>query len=250
MKAADDPDSQKMEPFRRKLARDMERFASEPGGTEGDVSGLLASPSGALMLVDTIDSMDKPILKTKRELAIRVGYAHADPAIRDLFERFVPEERRVKRLGTAIKATEIFALAGDAERGRALFFQTAGVQCKNCHRIGEQGQALGPDLTQIGKKLDKAKLLESILEPSKAIDPQYVAYLVETTSGEVISGLLAKRTDEEVVLKQAEGKEVKVPAKEIERMAPQQKSLMPDLLLKEMTGQQVADLLEYLVNLQ
>src|SRR5439155_8692098 len=110
--------------------------------------------------------------------------------------------------------------------------------------------AIGPDLTQIGKKLDKAKLLENILEPSKTIDPQFVSQLVETTSGEVHTGLLVRRTDAEVVLKKADGKEVAIPANEIERSVPQQKSLMPDLLLRDLTPQQAADLLEYLAGLK
>jgi len=177
---------------------------------------------------------------------IRRGYAHPDPAIRDLFERFIPEEQRVKRLGDSIKTADILRLSGDAERGKAIFFQTAGLQCKNCHKIGEEGQPLGPDLTQIGKKLDKPKLLESILEPSKTIDPQFVPHLVETREGEVISGLLVRQSDAEVVLKKADGKEAAIAAKEIERLVPQQKSLMPELLLRDMTAQQAADLLEFL----
>jgi putative heme-binding domain-containing protein len=124
------------------------------------------------------------------------------------------------------------------------------VQCKNCHKIGDAGQALGPDLTEIGKKLDKAKLLENILEPSKTIEPQFVSYLVETTQGEVLSGLLATRNDKEVVIKQADGKEIRIPAAEIERESPQQKSLMPELLLRDMTAPQVADMLEYLKGLK
>jgi putative heme-binding domain-containing protein len=156
----------------------------------------------------------------------------------------------LKRLGGTIQAQAILAMSGSAERGRELFLNFAGVQCKNCHKIGEQGQSLGPDLTQIGKKLDKPKLLENILEPSKTIDPQFVSHLVETTGGEVHTGLLVRRTEAEVVLKKADLKEVAIPASEIERSVPQQKSLMPDLLMKDMTPQQAADLLEFLAGLK
>jgi putative heme-binding domain-containing protein len=147
-------------------------------------------------------------------------------------------------------AEAILALTGDAARGRQLFLEAAGVQCKNCHKLGDAGKALGPDLTTIGKKLDRAKLLESILQPSLTIDPQFATYLVETESGLVHTGLLVRRTDAEVVLKSADGKELSIPAADISRLAPQQKSLMPDLLLQEMTAQQVADLLELLAGLK
>jgi len=88
------------------------------------------------------------------------------------------------------------------------------------------------------------------LEPSKTIDPQFVSYLVETKEGEVVSGLLVRRSDAEIVLKKADGKEVSFTASEIERLVPQQKSLMPELLLRDMTAQQAADLVDYLAGLK
>ncbi len=200
-------------------------------GTPGLALRAISQPSVAKSLIDA-------------------GNAHPDPLIRDLFERFLPEEQREKRLGTAIHAADILALKGDVARGRELFAKASGVQCRNCHRIGDEGKSFGPDLTQIGKKLDRAKLLESILEPSKTIDPQYVTQLIETIDGRVISGLLVKRTVLATTLKTADGKEVTVPNREIEQAVTQQQSLMPDLLLREMTAAQVADLLEYLSSLK
>lgn len=210
----------------------------------------LKSPETALMLADSLSRQTVSLEATRRQALIEQSYSLPDPAIRDLFERFIPEEKRHQRLGGSIKPADILAMKGDATRGKALFLETAGVQCKNCHKIGDQGQALGPDLTQIGKKLDKAKLLENILEPSKTIDPQFVSHLVETTTGEVHTGLLVRQSDTELVLKKADGKEVAVPVAEIERSSPQQKSLMPDLLLRDLSPQQAADLLEFLACLK
>lgn len=201
----------------------------------------LNSPGEALQLV----SQQSP---TQEQ--IDAGIASSDPLIRDLFERFLPEEQRVKRLGSAVIAADLLALKGDAARGRELFLNASGVQCRNCHRVGDAGKTFGPDLTQIGKKLDRAKMLESILEPSKTIDPQYVTQLIETTDGRVISGLLVQRTVLATKLKTADGKEVTIPNREIEQAVPLQQSLMPDLLLREMTAAQVADLLEYLQSLK
>ncbi len=217
---------------------------------ESGLTALLGSPSNALLFADGIFAWIRLPDKGHLTAAINRGYAHGDPAIRDLFERFIPEEQRVQRLGGAIKAADILAMKGDAVRGRALFLETAGVQCKNCHKIGEQGQGVGPELTLIGKKLDKAKILENILEPSKTIEPQFVSHLVETTGGEVHTGLLVRRSETETVLKKADGKEVVIAAAEIERSVPQQKSLMPDLLLRDLAPQQAADLLEFLAGLK
>ena len=90
----------------------------------------------------------------------------------------------------------------------------------------------------------------AISAPSKTIDPQFVSHLVETASGEVHCGLLVRQTDNETVLKLADGKEITIPASEIDRSVPQQKSLMPELLLRDMTAQQAADLLEFLAGLK
>ncbi len=212
------------------------------------IEQLLASTSGALRLLEKLEQSGLP--GSTRKTILQKGVAHAEPQIRDLFERFVPEEQRVQRLGASIKPAEILSLAGDALRGRALFATTAGVQCKNCHKAQGVGTELGPDLTAIGKKLNRAQLLESILEPSRAVDPKYVTYLVETSQGLVYTGLLVEKTDREVMLRDAQNKPVRIAANAIELSAPQAQSMMPELLLRDMTAQEVADLLEFLVGLR
>ena len=141
-------------------------------------------------------------------------------------------------------------MSGDSERGRTVFFETAGVQCKTCHRIGKQGTSIGPDLDTIGKRYDRTQLLESILEPSKRIDPKFVTYLVETQAGRIYTGLLVKKDAHEVIIRDAQNKEVRIPSEQIEELVPQGQSLMPELLLRDMTAQQVADLLDYLHSLK
>lgn len=193
-----------------------------------------------------------PIRDTQATMAtiIHIGKTHTNPLIRDLFERYIPEEQRIKRLGSVVKADELLKLPGDAERGRRLFVESQSTACRNCHRVGDVGKQLGPDLNAIGKKLDRAKLLESILEPSKTIDPKFAALLVETSDGQVLTGLPVKQDDAEIVLRQVDGKEVTVATKDVETVAPQQKSLMPELLLQDLTAEQVADLLEFMVQLK
>jgi putative heme-binding domain-containing protein len=212
------------------------------------VTRLLSSASGALMLLWAVDHRDVPAEVSA--LAIGAAARHADVSVRDLFERFLPPEQRVKRLGTVVQPEKILALAGDASRGRKLFHETASIQCKNCHRIQNDGKEVGPDLSAIGKKYAPAQILENLLEPSKVIEPRYVTYLVETTQGRLISGLLVKKDEKEIVLKDAQNMEVRIPANEIEQFVPQRQSLMPELLLRDMTAEQVADLLAYLSSLK
>lgn len=221
---------------------------------ESDFSLMFRSTNSALLTAEmfrfenTINFSDLDRERCEKLLSF-VARSH-DPLIRDLFERYIPEEKRIKRLGAVIKPDAVLALKGNAERGRQLFAESKTMQCRNCHRVGEVGRAIGPDLTAIGKKLDRAKLLESLLEPSKTIDPQFVTQLIETDDGRVLTGLLVSRDEKAVVLRLADGKETSVPLKSIELQSPQQKSLMPELLLQDLTAEQVADLLEYLSHLK
>ena len=212
------------------------------------VDRLLSSTTGAMLLLRSIDHGE--VSATVTSLTIEKAVRHSDVSVRDLFERFLRPEDRTKRLGSVVHSEQILSLPGDAVRGRRVFFDTAGVSCKNCHRIRKDGKEVGPELTTIGKKLTPVQLLESILEPSKLIDPKFVTYLAETDNGRVLSGLLVHRDDDEVVLKDAQDKVTRISTKNIEQLVPQRQSLMPDLLVRDMTAQQVADLLAYLSSLK
>jgi putative heme-binding domain-containing protein len=217
-----------------------------PEQHQAAVNELLSKTSGALMLLSAIDA--NKLTKERRTQAVELAFKHDGVLVRGLFERFLPEEQRTKRLGSTINPQDILRLDGSVERGRALFLTTAGVQCKNCHQVGKEGKAVGPELSQIGKKYNRGQLLESVLFPSKLIDPKYVTQLVETVDGRVVTGVLVETNEEVMILKDPQAKEVRIPRDEIEFAAPQQKSLMPELLLQDMTAQQVADLIEFLAS--
>ncbi len=212
------------------------------------IGRLASSTRGALMLLGLIDR-GQSSETLRRDVA---AIARNSPLIevRDLFERFIPEEERLKRLGDVADRGAILALRGDRERGRSIFTTNAAAQCKSCHKVGDVGETVGPDLTRIGTKYNKPALLDQILEPSKTIEPQYTTYLLETKDGRVLSGLAVERTKDRVVLKDAQGKTIEVSSANIERLVPQSRSLMPELLLRDLTAQQVADLLEFLATLR
>ena len=236
--------------LRKEESADLERLRATNKTTDATelVDRLLSSSSGALMLLHSMD--DRSFPPHAASLTIDKATQHNDVSIRDLFERFLPAEKRIKRLGSVVRPDQILALTGDSSRGKRLFFETASVSCKNCHRIQKEGKEVGPDLTTIGKKLTRPQLLESILEPSKLIDPKYVTYVAELDDGRLLTGLLLTKDDNEIVLKDAQDKSHRIPAKQIEQLVPQRQSLMPDLLFRDLTAQQVADLVEYLGSLK
>jgi uncharacterized repeat protein (TIGR03806 family) len=212
------------------------------------IADLLSSSRGAVSLRRAVASGQLPA--SVRTQAIETAALHESIAIRDLFETFLPDDQRIERLGESIDAQKLLAMKGDASRGRDLFLNASGVACRNCHRVGKQGRSVGPELTLIAKKLDRAKLLESLLEPSKTIDPKFATWLVQTISGKTHSGLLIEQSDDEVILRDAQNNDHRIPTAEIEELFRLQTSLMPEHLLRDLTPQQAADLLTWLASLK
>lgn len=215
---------------------------SQADPQEQAIRDLLASTRGALALLRQYSDLPE----TARQAVVAQSLKHPQAEVRELFERFIPVSQRPRRLGNSINRTELLALVPDADRGKQTFFRDGAASCKSCHRVQGQGETLGPDLSQIGKKYTRDELLTHLLEPSRLIDPKYIQYTLETRDGRVVSGLLVERTAESVVLKNIQHPQLRFAAGDIEELVPQQKSMMPDLLLRDMTLQQVADLLAYL----
>ena len=100
---------------------------------------------------------------------------------------------------------------------------------------------------------ERAELLESLVDPSKKVDPKYAAYVLVTHGGKVLTGLLVEKTERDVVLNTLEAGRtnlVRVPVEDVDELEMQSKSLMPERQLRDLTAQQAADLLEFLTTLK
>jgi putative membrane-bound dehydrogenase-like protein len=141
---------------------------------------------------------------------------------------------------------------GDAERGKQLIAASAknDMQCLKCHTIQGAGGQIGPDLSLIGKKASKENLLESILQPSKAIADQYLTWQIETKKGLSLTGLLVEETPTTVTLRDGNGKDTKIDKKDIDSREKSTKSLMPEDLLAYMTEDDLVDIVAYLFELK
>jgi putative membrane-bound dehydrogenase-like protein len=209
---------------------------------------LMNSSDGAVLLLRLIDT--KKMDHRLNERAIAAAVEHPDVNVRLLYEKFIPPDQRPKTLGQTFKSEQILALKGDEARGEGVFLRSGAASCNKCHRVKGKGSDIGPDLSQIGRKYERKALLETIMNPSAGIAPEYVPYVIETEQGKVYAGFLIEQNDERVVLKTVEGSVVQVPRKDVVELAKQEKSLMPELVLKNVTAQDAADLLAYLVSLQ
>ncbi len=133
----------------------------------------------------------------------------------------------------------------DFERGKKVFNDA---QCIACHRYGDQGRAVGPDLTAVATRFKRQDILEASTEPSKVLSEQYMNTAIETTAGKVIIGRIAEETDEHVVLRPnpLQPETVTINKSEIESRQLSKTSPMPAGLLNTFTQEEILDLLAYL----
>ena len=228
------------EETRKEREAEQERLAKLVAGDAAQLKPLLATTSGAFSVALAV--IDGSLTGELRVQAIAKGSAIPDPVRRDLFERFLPESQRRVVLGSSINAQAILAANGNAAQGKVLF----AAVCAACHRVKDEGIDFGPDLSEIGKKWDRANLLEQILFPSKVLDPQWQLATVTLANGDTKAGFIAARNDDGLTLKMAGGLVEKIPAKQVKQTAVQRISLMPEGLLQSLTASEAADLLEFL----
>ncbi|HEX5470913.1 MAG TPA: PVC-type heme-binding CxxCH protein [Lacipirellulaceae bacterium] len=118
--------------------------------------------------------------------------------------------------------------------------------CATCHRIGNVGYTFGPELTDVGKRLSRRDILESIVEPSKKVDPKYVTTTIITNEGKSDVGFITAKTKESITLLMAGGKTVTIRRDDIDEMAESKLSSMPDNLASTLAPSELLDIVEYL----
>ncbi|RPI75257.1 MAG: hypothetical protein EHM42_15495, partial [Planctomycetaceae bacterium] len=206
------------------------------------VKDLGKSTLGALWLLREVRS--NSLETALRNLAVAAGIEHPDASVRTLFLDLVPLTERPQFLGATVDRQEVLALTGDADRGREVY---ATGRCTTCHAIEGRGGAIGPALGVIGRKYGREALLQSILEPSLAISPDYATSLVETKDGRILVGIASPGgTSHPLLLRIGVGEVLKLPAEQIVSVTRQRVSLMPEQLAGSMTAQDLADLVAYM----
>lgn len=129
------------------------------------------------------------------------------------------------------------------QRGEAVF---AKAQCSKCHRFGEQGETIGPDLTNVARRFQRREILESVLHPSHVISDQFASYKVTTSDGRLLVGLLAPQGADRLVVLQSNGEKVTLDAAQVEEKVRSKTSTMPEGLLNPLSLEEIADLFAYL----
>jgi putative heme-binding domain-containing protein len=168
---------------------------------------------------------------------------HRDKAIqaraKELFAASIPQDRQ----RALADYRPVLAMKADPQRGRGIFAK----QCATCHRIGDVGVNVAPDISDSREKSSE-QLLTDILQPNRAIDANYFSYTATTSNGVTHTGILAAETSTSITLREAEGKTITLHRDEIDELASSGVSLMPEGLERLIPPQDMADLVSFIKN--
>jgi len=145
--------------------------------------------------------------------------------------------------------SQLINMTGNPDRGAAVF-RRENVGCIKCHQVHGEGIDFGPNLSEIGTKLGKDALYESILDPSAGISFGYEAWQLELKNGDEAYGLVTSETEDEVVIKAVGGVSTHYKKADIAKRTKQKLSIMPAGLQQNLTAQELVDLIEYLTTLK
>jgi putative membrane-bound dehydrogenase-like protein len=130
---------------------------------------------------------------------------------------------------------------GDRDRGKAVFQK----QCSSCHRLENVGQQIGAELSAVRDRGLDAVML-NILDPNREVMPQFLSYVLVTTSGRVVTGMISAETANSLTIKKPDGGEETVLRRDIDELRSTGQSFMPEGLEKQIDVPAMADLLTYL----
>lgn len=133
-------------------------------------------------------------------------------------------------------------LPADIARGETVFKK----ECANCHKLGQAGIEVGPNLSTVRHR-SPGELLVHILDPNREVSPSFMEYAIALTDGRIVTGMIAAESPVNLTLRGPERKETTILRSEIDVITDTGKSLMPEGLEKKLTPQEMADLLEFLL---
>jgi putative heme-binding domain-containing protein len=204
---------------------------------------LLGRPAWAAALLAAVERGD--VTSADLDAARRqVLLTHAEAAIRRRAEKALAGEANSDRAKLVADYRDVAALGGDAARGREVFVK----RCAGCHKLGEIGHAVGPDLAAITNRSFEAVLIAT-LDPNRAVEDKFLNYTALTHDGRQISGMLAAETGNSITLLAQDGKQEVVLRSDLDQLKSSGKSLMPEGLEKDMSRQDFADVIVYITGL-
>ena len=205
------------------------------------VSAMLGGRVRVMPLLQAIERGEIPANQVpfaRRSLLLRSADAQVKELAVKLFSGSAPGARK----DTIAKYQPALSMNGDAERGRKIF-ETA---CATCHRAGDAGKDVGPNLATI-RGWNPDQVLINILDPNREVAPNFMAYTVETKDGRTLFGLIAEEGAASLTLKRADGATDTVLRSDIASINGSGLSLMPEGVEAAVSIEQMADLIAFLL---
>ncbi|MCH7686002.1 MAG: c-type cytochrome [Planctomycetes bacterium] len=204
------------------------------------VDALLSSTKRIDALFAAVESKQvqrSEIERDKKQLLLNHPNANVRSRSRKLFGNEVSSDRA--KVVAAYQKT--LDLEGDIQRGGKLFEKN----CSICHKVGDKGHQVGPDFASVLNKSD-ADLIISILDPNREAQPNFTSYTLITQQGRIHTGIITAETATSITLRRAEGKQDVILRSNIDMLVSSGKSIMPEGLEKDISPQQLADLLKFI----
>jgi putative membrane-bound dehydrogenase-like protein len=203
---------------------------------------LFSRRDALLVLIDAIGRGAVPASDMDPGRLTALG-RHRDPAVRTASRKILAARGVSSRTRSDVLASSRAALtqSGNRNVGREVFRKV----CATCHQAEGLGVEVGPNLATVANRSPE-DLLVHILDPNREVAPNYVNYSLATTSGRVLSGIIVEESAAALVLRRAEGASDIVPRDQIETLASTGISLMPEGLERELSTQNLADLIAFL----
>lgn len=168
---------------------------------------------------------------------------HSNKSIRDRAAKVLTGQVAPERKKVIESYESALDLKADVGRGKAAFKKA----CATCHKLEDVGVQVGADLLAALRNKTREQLLIDVLDPSREVDSRFLSYEVTTTRGRVYSGIIAAETASSVTLKRGEGAEDVILRNQIDKIVSTGKSLMPEGLEMQLSKQELADLIAYLL---
>ena len=211
-----------------------------PSVRNGIVSSLLQNPDSTQQLLVSVaagELMPADIAATARDQLLNSRTDSVRFAAAKLFGESTPTAR--SSVVETMKS-ELTGLKTDAAAGRAVFEK----RCSVCHRLQDIGKQIGADLAALKDRSTDA-LLTAILDPNKAVEAKFLSYTAVTNDGRSFNGMLLNETGNSLTLLGTDGKEQVVGRSDLDELVCSNRSLMPEGLEKDMSAQDLTNVISF-----
>ncbi|QOV91290.1 c-type cytochrome [Humisphaera borealis] len=205
------------------------------------MDAIIARPDRALAFLTAIEAGRIPATDLDASRLGRLRQSK-DANVRKLADTLADKSKLSPRADVVKAYGKALELKGDADKGKAVFSQS----CASCHRVGDIGTEIGPNLATM-KARGADAVLTNVLDPNREVNGLFVEYVVETKDGRSLSGLLAGETSAAITLLKAGGLKETIARTEVEKLRSTGLSLMPEGLERQIDPQAMADLIAFLM---